>query len=80
MDSLQDLLNSKRPQEPPQLKALRNYVREHHDQDSAASVTNSGYTLTISSASLASILRMEMPQIQTECNLDKKLFIRIGHI
>ena len=78
MDALQDLLASKKPNEPPQLAALRNYVRSHHDQPAATGITHLGYTLTVSTAPLASVLQMEMQQIRTECDLDKKLFIRIG--
>lgn len=80
MDSISDLLQSKRPQEPPQLLALRDYVEKHHSSKSQTGISQLGYSLTVPSAPLASTLRMELPQIQKECNLDKKLFIRIGHI
>lgn len=78
MDSVADLLQGKQPNEPPQLKALRAYVKENHGVDVVASVSSTGYTIAVPNAPLASILRMEMPQINVACNLDKKLFIRIS--
>lgn len=78
MDSLSDLLKSKSPQEPPQIIALKKYVANNHGIDIDASVSQNGYTISVPNAPLASILRMELPKIQSECNLDKKLFIRIS--
>ena len=79
MDSMQDLLNSKKPQEPPQISAMKDYVFENHNQVVKCSVSQFGYTMTVPNASLASTLHMETPKIIACCNLDKKLFIRIGH-
>lgn len=79
MDNLNDLLKAKKPQEPPQLQALKDYVKTHHSQDSRVAQSHLGYNLTVNSAVLASTLQMEVPLIVKECNLDKKLFIRIGH-
>jgi hypothetical protein len=79
MDNLGDLLQAKKPQEPPQLQALKQYVMTHHNQESKAAQSTLGYSLTVPNASLASTLHMEVPKIIQECNLDKKLFIRIGH-
>lgn len=78
MDSLENLLQTRGPQEPPQLAALRAYVKDNHDAEATASVSANGYYLNVSNAPLASILQMEIPQINTACNLDKKLFIRIS--
>lgn len=79
MDSLSDLIKAKSPQEPPQVVALKNYVKTHHASDSKVTISHLGYNLTVPSASLASVLHMEVPKIIEECALDKKLFIRIGH-
>jgi hypothetical protein len=79
MDSMQDLLNVKKPQEPPQLLAMKNYVLENHNQVIKCRVSQFGYTIIAPNAVLASILHMETPKIIEKCELDKKLFIRIGH-
>ena len=80
MDALSDMLLHRKPAEPPQLKALREYVALHYNSKAAAGVSRLGYTLTVANASLAATLRMELPSIAEKCQLDKKLFIRIGHI
>jgi folate-binding Fe-S cluster repair protein YgfZ len=76
---MSDLLKTKKPQEPPQIHALKAYVLEHHNQVIQCSMSNSGYSISVPNASLASTLHMETPKIIKECNLDKKLFIRIAH-
>ncbi len=78
MDSIADLMSAKRPDEPPQLKALREYVLTNHGEKIKTAVSQFGYTITVPNAPLASTLRMEVPQIRVACGLDKKLFIRIG--
>ena len=80
MDSLKDLLKSSKPEEPKQVRLLKEYVSKFHGEKAQVRVTSSGYNLTISSAPLASILHMETPKIVEYCELDKKLFIRIGHL
>ncbi len=79
MDSMQDLLNIKKPQEPPQISAMKNYALKHHNVVVKCSVSQLGYSITVPNASLATTFHMESPKIVEECNLDKKLFIRIGH-
>jgi hypothetical protein len=80
MDSIGNVLQGLQPKEPPQLQALRSYVRERHGVAVAVSISTFGYTLTVPNAPLASTLRMELPQIKAVCQLDKKLFIRIGFV
>lgn len=71
-------MQNRTPQEPPELKALREYVKTNHNSDAKVAITAMGYSLTVDNAALASNLRMEIPQIRTSCGLSKKLFIRIG--
>lgn len=79
MDSISDLLGAKKPNEPPQLQAMKDYALANHNEVVKCSVSQFGYTLIAPNASLASTLHMETPQIIAVCGLDKKLFIRIGH-
>ena len=78
MDSLANLMKDRKPQEPPQLKALRDYVKNNHNSEIKTSISQFGYTIIVPNAPLASTLQMEVPKIKVSCNLDKKLFIRIG--
>jgi len=79
MDSISDLLEVSKPDLPPQIKALKFYIRKHHGIEVQCSINKLGYTITVPDGMIATTLRMEMPAIIQECDLDKKLFIRIGH-
>ena len=78
MDSIADIVKDRQPHEPPQLQALREYVKSNHNEEIQASVSQFGYTIVVPNAPLASVLRMETPKIKIACGLDKKLFIRIS--
>ena len=77
MDSISDVLKQSKPNVPPQIEALKQYVLHNHGVSVTASATTRGYVVSVPTAPLATILHMEMPQITSQCNLDKKLFIRI---
>lgn len=78
MDNLQELLGASALSEPPQIKALKNYVLKHYDSTCSVSVGSTGYVLAVTSAPLANTLQLEKRDIETDCNLDKPLRIRIG--
>lgn len=80
MQSLSDMMKDRRPEEPPQVSALKKYMRDKHHVDSKVSLNQSYYRLIVPSAALAGRLRMESPQIITECELDKRLVIQIGPV
>lgn len=79
MNSIEELIKSRTPQEPHQLQAIKKYVMTHHGEEIKCTITQRGYSITVANASLASTLQMETPKIIETCQLDKKLFIRIGH-
>lgn len=79
MESIASTIQKRPRDEPPQLEALRSYVMVHHETHVQTAVSAMGYSITVPNAQLATILRMELPQIQAACLLDKKLFIRIGY-
>jgi hypothetical protein len=80
MDDLQSLLSKRQPNEPEQFRLLREYVMNNHQSKSSVRLNTQGYSLTVPNGAIAMHLRMELPQIVEHCLLDKKLFIRIGHV
>lgn len=79
MDSLTDLLKTKKPQEPPQVSALKKYVHDNHRVEITVRVSPKHYLITVPGAGIAQKLRIETAKIVEECELDKRLVIHIGY-
>lgn len=79
MDSMQDLLKSKRSNEPPQVTALKLYALNNHNTEISVRVSPKHYLITVKEAGIAHKLRIETAIIIDKCNLDKKLVIHIGY-
>jgi hypothetical protein len=80
MDNLSDLLkNKKHSSEPPQVGALKKYVRENHNEDISVRVSSRHYLITVPGAALAQKLRIETKTIIEQCELEKRLVIHIGY-
>ena len=78
MDSLKDLLNSKKLDEPTEVTALRNYCQEMFNFKPKINIKGENIWLMVPNGILATELRMRMPEIKQRCGLTKKLMIRIG--
>jgi hypothetical protein len=78
MDSINDLLRSRNPSEPPQILALKKYVKDNYDSDISVRVSFKYYLITVPNASLANKLHVETAKIIKKCNLEKALVIHIG--
>jgi hypothetical protein len=78
MDSLQDILASRTPQEPPEIWLIRQYVRETFGETVHVGVSRSAITIHVPSASLAGALRLRTPQLKELCQTDKRLVFRIN--
>ncbi len=79
MDTIADLLARKQPKEPPQVVALKEYVRSNHGVEISVRVNTSHYLILVPTAALAHRLRVETFKIIETCELDKKLVIHIGY-
>lgn len=79
MDNLQDLLAKHVPQEPPEIRAIKDFVREKFDAPVGVSIQERQIVLTAGSASMASALRACTVEIlQKSQTPEKRLVIRIG--
>lgn len=79
MDSLDSLLKTKQPQEPPQVAALKKYVADTHGAKITVRVAPTHYLITVPGSALAHRLRIETAAIIEQCQLDKRLVIHIGY-
>lgn len=78
MDSIANLLNVRKPQEPEEFQKIKSYILDHHNVVAKIASIRDSIIITVPSAPLSTIIRMEIPKIQKECDFDQKVIIRIG--
>jgi len=76
-DSLGDLLTGKRLEEPPEIKIIKDYVRQQLKTEVNVAVGPRQISILVTNAALAGALRMHLHQLQQLCQTDKRLVIRI---
>jgi hypothetical protein len=78
MDGLGDILSRKDYDAPPEVRAIKDYVRRHYDAD--VNVTMQQHAIVISgrSAALIGSLRLNLPKLQAAANTEKRIMLRIG--
>lgn len=81
MDSLFDILSKRDFDEPPEIKAIKGYIREHFKESAGVQVRERDIVITVRSSALAGALRTRAYDIMKllETN-DKRLIFRIGTI
>ncbi|MDQ3064977.1 MAG: hypothetical protein M3Q36_01775 [bacterium] len=78
MQSLQDIMGNKDFDTPPEVEAIKTFVRKTFSSDVNVTVHAHSITIVAASASLAGALRPHLHKLKKELDTDKKLFIRIG--
>lgn len=77
-DSLNDILSRKDFDIPPEVRAIKEYVRRYYETDVVVTVQPHMILIATKSAALAATLRMNLPKLQAAANTDKKIMLRIG--
>lgn len=78
MDSLLSILRRKDFDEPPEISAIKKYVRDEFKTEVGVQVREKDIIISVPSAALAGTLRLRGPEMKRRCQLDKKLTFRIG--
>lgn len=79
MEQIGDLLGRYKSQEPPEITAIKRYIRDEFGAEaSSVAVRDNQLVVTVTSGALAATLRLRTPQIQAQCNIAKRLIFRIG--
>lgn len=78
MDSLYDLLSNRDFDEPPEVGALKQYIRENYQSDAGITMRERDIVVTVKSAALASRLRFDMRKMVDTTKVKKKIVLRIG--
>lgn len=78
MDNLADILRRKDFDEPPEVRAIKEYVRRYYDTDVTVTVQAHAIVVIARSAALIGSLRLNLPKLQQAAGSDKRIMLRIG--
>jgi hypothetical protein len=78
MDGLNDILSRKDFDIPPEVRAIKEYVRRYYDADVSVTIQAHAIVITARSAALIGTLRLNLPKLQNAANTDKRILLRIG--
>jgi hypothetical protein len=78
MDGLSDILARKDFDTPPEVRAIKEYVRRYYEAEVAVTMQAHAIVVSARSAALIGSLRLNLPKLQTAANTDKRLILRIG--
>jgi hypothetical protein len=76
--SLQDIMGSRVPKEPPEVVIIKQFVHETFAVDCGVAVQQQQIIIQVRGAALAGALRPYLGDIKTACATDKRLIIRIS--
>jgi hypothetical protein len=78
MDSLNSILGRKDFDEPPEMTAIKKYVKDEFQAEVGVQVRERDIIISVPNAALANTLRLRGPDIKRRCGIDKRLTFRIG--
>ena len=78
MDSLQELLGSYTPKEPHEIMAIKRYIFDQFGVQSSVGLHGETLVITVTSASLANVLRLRITSLQKAAHTTRKIMFRIG--
>lgn len=78
MDSLNAILGKRDFDVPPEVTAIKDYVRRHFDTEVSVQVRDNSIVVYAPSSSLIGTLRLQLPKLQKASGTDKRITLRIG--
>jgi len=81
MDSIADLLAKRKPEEPPEIRAIKDYVQQHFQEAVNVMVRERDVVIIVRSSALAGALRMRKLDLGGLLNApQKQIIFRVGSI
>ncbi len=77
-DSLRNLIQSRRGDEPPEFGVIRQFLRQNYQAECQLALSAHQIVIIVNSAALAGSLRLKLHELQKSCGTDRRLVIRIG--
>ena len=76
-DSIADILKSKGPSEPPEIKKIKDFVEEEIGQRPKVAIYDGNFFVYISGSVAASNIRYRIFQLQRNLGLENKIIIKV---
>lgn len=77
MDNLADILHLKDFDQPPEIIAIKEYVRDHYKKDISVTIDKQQIVISSSSAGLIGSLRLNSAALQKKVGTNKRILFRI---
>ena len=77
VDSISDLLSRKDFDEPPEMAAIKSFIKETFDEEAEVMVRERDIVITVRSSSLANALRLKTNELRKQADTQKRLIFRI---
>lgn len=78
MDELGDILARKDFDIPPEIRAIKDYVRRYYDAEVRVTIQPQAIVVAAHSAALIGTLRLNLPKLQAAAQTEKRILLRIG--
>jgi hypothetical protein len=78
MEDIKALLQRRRPEEPPEIQAIKQYIQETFHAPSKVGIQGDAIVVTVSSAAFANTLRYHITKLQQAANTTRRITLRIG--
>lgn len=78
MDSLQDLVGKYTPKEPPEIAAIKQYVKKHFKSEVNVGFQGEAIVVMVPGAAFANTLRFHIAKLQAAAETEKKIILRIS--
>jgi len=78
MDDLREILGRRDFDEPPEVRAIKEYVRRYYETEVKVTVQPHAIVVAARSAALIGSLRLNLPKLQAAANTEKRIILRIG--
>ena len=78
MQGIADILSQKDFDVPPEVEAIKTYIRRHYDAEVTVTVQQRGFVVTTRSSGLIGTLRLNLSKLQKAAGTDKPITLRIG--
>jgi hypothetical protein len=77
-ESISELLAKRNAAEPPEIKAIKAYVREHLQLEVNVNISKDQIAIVVPNAAAAGSLRMHLYSLKQVLDTPRRLVIRIG--